>query len=74
MSDFKLTAGEAHSALWKRLKEHMEERLAAHRAKNDATALDPIQTAAVRGAIKELKVLLGMDKPEPAQVAEHGTE
>jgi hypothetical protein len=74
MSEFRLTTGEAHSALWKRLKEHMEERLAALREKNDVTALDPVQTAAVRGQIKELKVLLGMDKPEPAQVAEHGSE
>lgn len=73
MSDLKLTAAEAHSAVWKRLKEHMEERLSAHRAKNDGP-LDPIQTATVRGQVKELKVLLGMDKPEPAQVAEHGTE
>ena len=69
----KLTDAEAHSALWTKLKEHMESRLATHRRKNDGD-LDPTQTARMRGRIAELLSLLDLEKPEPAQVAEHGDE
>jgi len=67
----KLTETEVHSALWTKLKEHMESRLAEHRRKNDGD-LDPTKTARMRGRIDELKVLLALETPEPAQVAEHG--
>lgn len=70
-SEFKLTHAESNSSLWIKLRDHMNERLADHRRRNDAK-LNAEDTASVRGQIKELKVLLELDKPEPAYVAEHG--
>lgn len=69
----KLTTAETHGALWQKLKDHLEDRLAEHRRKNDGD-LDATQTARLRGRIAELKVLLDLATPEPTEVAEHGTE
>lgn len=70
--DFKLTDADRHSATWKRLSEHLVARLASHRAKNDGD-LTELNTAKLRGRIKEVQYLLGLDKTEPpALVAGHG--
>lgn len=69
----KLAPHEAQSALWLKIKEHMESRLAVHRRKNDGD-LDATQTARIRGRIAELLNLMAMDKPDPSSVAEHGNE
>jgi hypothetical protein len=69
----KLTHAEIHNPLWIKLKEHIESRMDAHRRKNDGD-LDDIATARLRGRIAELKSLLDLENPEPAQDAEHGSE
>lgn len=69
----KLTEHEAHSPLWKKIKEYLEETLDEQRIKNDGN-LDDKQTANLRGKVALLKVLLEMDQPEPTNVAEHGNE
>lgn len=70
-TDFKLTDVERNSAAWKRLREHIEYRIDKQRRRNDAR-LNIEDTAHVRGSIAELKVLLELAEPEPAQVAEYG--
>lgn len=49
------------SALWKKLRKHVEERLAAMRARNDSNK-DETETARLRGRIAECKRLLSLDK------------
>lgn len=61
---FKLTEQERGSALWQRLKAHIESRLESHRRKNDNDAPDE-KTAKLRGRIAECKILLALDKPIP---------
>lgn len=63
-NDFQLTQGDKHSGLWLRLKQHLEERLANARLRNDALQPD-METAALRGEIRCLKMLvkLGDDRP-----------
>lgn len=55
---FQLTPVETSSALWTRIKAHLEDRLSMLREKNDGN-LDERQTARVRGRIDEVKSLLG---------------
>lgn len=68
MSDpvsFELTEGEKSHPLWRRLRAHMEDRLAGHRVRNDDGSMTETQTAALRGQIKCLKglIALGDDRP-----------
>lgn len=60
--DFKLTQAEIYSATWTRLREHLEERLAGYRIKNDSN-LTPEETIKLRGRIAEIKYLLGIADP-----------
>lgn len=69
MSEFRLRPLERDSDVWKRIREHLESRLEAQRRKNDGD-LGLEDTAKVRGRIAELKYLLGLDKPAPAQETE----
>ena len=64
MIDFDLTAHDKASSLWLRLRAHLEDRLAATRARNDATLTEQ-DTATLRGEIRCLKQLmrLGDDPP-----------
>lgn len=64
--EFRLTEIEAASAVWARIKTHLEERLRILREKND-TPLNPIETARVRGEIKAVKQLLDVGQP-PASI------
>lgn len=57
---------EADSAVWQKVKSHLESRLDSLRRKNDSKKLNEIQTADLRGQISEVKLLLGLDKPPPA--------
>lgn len=59
---------ERYSAVWVKLKEHIEDRLDLHRKKNDAD-LSSDETARLRGRIAELKYLLDLDNPGPAMSA-----
>ena len=60
MDDFRLSESDKASGLWLRLRSHLEDRLGTARLRNDAT-LDPSATAAIRGEIKTLKVLIRLD-------------
>ena len=60
---------ERDSLTWKAIMDRSEDRLNALRRKNDG-ALGIEQTAHLRGRIAELKELLALDNPAPAQVAD----
>lgn len=69
--DFKLSESERHSGCWARLKEHIEEKLAECRRKNDNN-LNIEETMRLRGRIASLKELLETGEPElPAPMADH---
>lgn len=68
----KLTEQEAAEQLWIRLKEHLQQRLARHRAMNDDPELGNERTAVLRGQIAELKYLLSLDKPARGTPGEQG--
>lgn len=63
MSDevFTLTPSERQSALWRKLLEHFETKLATARGKNDGP-YDEITTAGLRGQIGVYKTLIDLDK------------
>ncbi len=67
---FTLDRHERDSAVWKRLKAHLESELDIQRKKNDGD-LPPDQTNRVRGNIARIKALLALDR-DPAQVADDG--
>jgi hypothetical protein len=57
-TDFTLSDHDRASGLWLRLREHLGERLASARVRNDHDTLTEQQTAALRGEIRCLKRLL----------------
>jgi hypothetical protein len=59
-----LTEGDLISPCWLRLKAHMEKRIDLLRRQNDGHH-DEIKTAALRGAIQEIKNLLALETPAP---------
>jgi hypothetical protein len=59
MSDFTLTPDDQQSALWRRLRTHLQDQLDACRLRNDAP-LSLEQTAALRGQITALKAILNL--------------
>ena len=64
-----LTPLEAQSAVWKKIKAHVEARLAKQRERNDRS--QPIEkTEYLRGAIAELKYLAALDQPAPQTEAD----
>lgn len=63
-----LTLEERHSALWTKLKEHMQQQIDLLRLKNDG-ALDEVTTASIRGEIRALKRLSAVDQP-PIEVTD----
>lgn len=69
--EFSLTRDERHSALWKKLTEHLTERMNEARRRND-NDLNEIETARLRGRIKELSYLVSLgNESEPENVADH---
>lgn len=52
---------ELDSAVWKKLKAHLETELADRREYNDGQSLDAVATAGIRGEIKRLKLILSID-------------
>lgn len=54
---------ERDSSTWQKVEAYINERLDALRTNNDAD-LDPIQTALVRGRIRELKALVDQSKDD----------
>lgn len=59
----KLSDGERMSALWRKLEQHLTDRLATLRARNDGN-LPPDETAKVRGQIAEVKSFLEIGTPK----------
>ncbi len=59
---------ELRTAVWRNFKREMEGRLAELRRMNDNAALDPEQTALIRGQIKEVKRILSLDASESPEV------
>lgn len=69
--EFKLSKDEVHSAIWAKIKAHLEQRLDEYRRKNDGN-LPPDATAKLRGRIASLKDVLGIGDPDlPAIVADN---
>jgi hypothetical protein len=62
---FVLSEGEKNHPLWLRLKAHLEERLSTLRVLNDKVQ-DEASTAALRGAVAEVKRLINLDRPHRA--------
>lgn len=65
MNNFCLNAAEKNSAVWLKIKAHLEERLEKVRLQNDAD-LTPDQTAKLRGRIAEIKSFLALENPPPS--------
>lgn len=65
MSDLALSQADKNSALWRRLKKHMQAERDSHRRKNDSISLDERQTANLRGRIAQLNELLALDEEAP---------
>lgn len=64
MSDFVLTQADRNSGLWLRMKKHLKAERESLRARND-NALDPVQTATLRGRVAALNDLIALDEPAP---------
>lgn len=60
----KLDAIETRSAVWLKLRAHLEERLAVMRSRNDGD-LSPEETCRLRGRIAQAKEILDLGKPDP---------
>lgn len=68
MTERVLEVNDRQSAVWQKLKKHLEAELALLRAKNDRN-LDEKRTAILRGRIEQLKMILALDKDVP-QISE----
>lgn len=60
-----LSEADRQSPLWRKLKAYFEARLEKNRARNDSPTLSEAETAALRGAIAELKHMTRLDQPVP---------
>jgi len=60
----KLTISEKNSPLWAKIKEHYDEELTKLRQKNDGDIikLSAIETAELRGQIRQVKMLLALEQ------------
>lgn len=58
----KLSTEDRKSDLWRRLKEHFEERVSTFRVTNEDQSLNEKDTAAIRARIAELKYLLSIEE------------
>jgi hypothetical protein len=69
-TETRLTREDFMSPAWKRLKEHMQERIQQLRIQNDDPHQAAEQTATLRGKIAELKYLSDLERhhaqPDPA--------
>ncbi|PPD48369.1 MAG: hypothetical protein CTY14_02080 [Methylotenera sp.] len=60
-----LNAAEKQTALWIKIKAHLEARLETCRKQNDGDA-DAVQTAKMRGRILEIKSFLALENTPPS--------
>lgn len=63
-----INEAEAQTALWTKIKAHLELRLNTCRLQNDGDS-DELMTAKMRGRILEIKSFLALDKPPPSITA-----
>ena len=63
-----LSTYERESALWKKLEQHLNERLTTLRTRNDGE-LDAIETARLRGRISQVKEFLALSEA-PEHIAD----
>lgn len=61
---FALSIAERNSAVWARLKAHLEDELQMRRERNDC-AHDADTTARIRGEIGVIKQMLALERDEP---------
>lgn len=61
-----LDANDLQTAVWRKVREHLEGTLAKARARNDDKSHDEIETAFLRGRISLAKHLLALGHPSPA--------
>ena len=61
-----LTPSDIHSALWRKLEEHLNARLLILRARNDGN-LSADETAKLRGRIAEIKNMIELGNLAPSQ-------
>ena len=66
-----VTELERQSALWLKLKAHVEKRIASLRARNDNDK-NAEETAKLRGRIAELKLIAALDNPAVAMEPDKG--
>lgn len=59
-----ITPQERDTALWRKVRKHIEERIVSLRARNDKDRSER-ETAVLRGAIGELKSILSIDQDIP---------
>jgi hypothetical protein len=59
-----INAFDRDSQTWRKLKKHLDDRIAALRIQNDG-AHDAVKTADIRGAIRFAKELLALGNPPP---------
>lgn len=59
-----LTEGDRYTSTWQKIQKHYEDRLDLLRKKNDADH-DPMKTASIRAAIREVKGLLSLASDAP---------
>ena len=60
---------ERHSALWKKISEHINEQIDIARKKNDGELSDT-QTARLRGKLQAYKELVALGTPSPISMAD----
>lgn len=65
---FFLTDSDRQSQAWRKLEEHLKQKLQNLRGQNDGEELDPIKTAFLRGQIKFTKGLLALGNEEPPNI------
>lgn len=59
-----LNDADRQSAVWKKIKKHLEERRETLRKQNDSPKLSAEETAFLRGRIREIGKLLGEAEPK----------
>jgi hypothetical protein len=70
--EFRLDRIDLTSQTWSKLKKHLQAARETLRTRLEAPNLDPVQTALLRGELRRIRVLLALDSPDPAMVADEG--
>jgi hypothetical protein len=60
----KLTYTEIHTPLWQKLEAHYKNELTSLRLRNDGFSVSELETAQLRGQIKQIKMFLELADPK----------